>query len=83
VLLRTVRCVNGEVQLVLDCEPVFDYGRKHVSWEYTAPGYHQGAARAEGVQRGLRRRQAEAKIRREQRLLRKQALAGAGQKRPR
>ena len=30
-----------------------------------------------------RRRQAEAKIRREQRLLRKQALAGAGQKRPR
>ena len=27
VLLRTVRCVNGEVQLSLDCEPVFDYGR--------------------------------------------------------
>ena len=28
VLLRTVRCVNGEVEMVLDCEPVFDYGRK-------------------------------------------------------
>jgi len=28
VLLRTVRCVQGEVQLVLDCEPVFDYGRR-------------------------------------------------------
>ena len=28
VLLRTVRCVNGEVQLNMDCEPVFDYGRK-------------------------------------------------------
>src|SRR3954464_8763209 len=27
VLLRTVRCVNGEMQLTLDCEPVFDYGR--------------------------------------------------------
>src|SRR5258708_1613643 len=26
VLLRTVRCVQGEVQLVFDCEPVFDYG---------------------------------------------------------
>ena len=27
VLLRTVRCVNGEVQLGLACEPVFDYGQ--------------------------------------------------------
>ena len=27
VLLRIVRCVNGEMQLTLDCEPVFDYGR--------------------------------------------------------
>ena len=27
VLLRCVRCVNGEVQMLLDCEPVFDYGR--------------------------------------------------------
>src|SRR3982074_2871697 len=27
VLLRTVRCVQGEVQLVMDCKPVFDYGR--------------------------------------------------------
>ena len=26
-LLRTVRCVNGSVQLIMDCEPVFDYGR--------------------------------------------------------
>ena len=28
VLLRTVRCVNGDVQMDMDCEPVFDYGRK-------------------------------------------------------
>ena len=27
-LLRTVRCVNGEVQVLLDCEPVFDYGQR-------------------------------------------------------
>src|SRR5207253_8176637 len=26
VLLRTVRCVQGEVQLVLDFQPAFDYG---------------------------------------------------------
>ena len=28
VLLRLVRCVNGEVQVNLDCEPAFDYGRE-------------------------------------------------------
>ena len=27
VLLRTLRCVNGQVQVRLDCLPVFDYGR--------------------------------------------------------
>ena len=35
VLLRTVRCVNGEVQLEIDCEPMFDYGRSPASWTYT------------------------------------------------
>ncbi|MBA2341901.1 MAG: glycoside hydrolase family 15 protein, partial [Thermoleophilaceae bacterium] len=49
VLLRHVRCVNGEVQVHLDCEPVFDYGRKFASWDYTGPAYHEGVARAEGV----------------------------------
>jgi len=50
VFLRLVRCVNGEVQLNLDCEPVFDYGRAHADWEYTGPGYHEGVARADGVE---------------------------------
>jgi GH15 family glucan-1,4-alpha-glucosidase len=50
VLLRTVRCVNGEVQLQLDCEPMFDYGRKAAKWSYTDLGYHQGVARADGVE---------------------------------
>src|SRR3954470_14156390 len=35
ILLRTIRCVSGEVQTVMDCEPVLDYGRAHVRWEYT------------------------------------------------
>jgi len=48
VLLRTVRCVNGEVEVVLDCEPAFDYGRRKPSWEYVGSGYHEGVARAEG-----------------------------------
>ena len=48
VLLRTVRCVNGEVEVVLDCDPAFDYGRKPARWEYVGSGYHEGVARAEG-----------------------------------
>jgi len=46
VLLRMIRCVNGEVQINLDCEPVFDYGRVRGDWEYTGPGYHEGVCRA-------------------------------------
>jgi GH15 family glucan-1,4-alpha-glucosidase len=42
VLLRTIRCVNGEVQLWLDCEPAFDHGRTPARWAYTGNGYHQG-----------------------------------------
>jgi GH15 family glucan-1,4-alpha-glucosidase len=45
VLLRMVRCVNGEVQVNLDCEPVFDYGLARGEWEYTGPGYHEGVCR--------------------------------------
>jgi alpha,alpha-trehalase len=45
ILLRTVRCVNGEVQLTLDCEPAFDYGRQRGQWSYTDRGYHQAVCR--------------------------------------
>ena len=48
VLLRLVRCVNGEVQVNLDCEPVFDYGRSFATWEYAGTGYHEAVAKAEG-----------------------------------
>jgi GH15 family glucan-1,4-alpha-glucosidase len=41
ILIRTIRCVNGEVQLTLDCEPVFDYGRRAGRWRYGDSGYHQ------------------------------------------
>ena len=29
--LRTIRCASGEVQTIVDCEPVFDYGRAPAS----------------------------------------------------
>jgi GH15 family glucan-1,4-alpha-glucosidase len=48
VLLRTLRCVNGAVEINMECSPVFDYGRVLPSWEYTSGGYHQARATAEG-----------------------------------
>lgn len=44
-LLRTVKCVNGQVELGLNCEPVFDYGQVEARWDYTDLGYRQGIAR--------------------------------------
>jgi alpha,alpha-trehalase len=56
VLLRTVRCVNGEVEVVLDCEPMFNYGRQPAGWEYIGPGYYEGmcTCQSTGLRLGLR-----------------------------
>ncbi len=48
VLLRLIRCVNGSVEMNLDCEPKFGYGRVHAEWEYTGAGYHEAVARGAG-----------------------------------
>ena len=49
IFLRTIRCASGEVQTMVDCEPVLDYGKSHVRWEYTNNSYYQGVCSAEGV----------------------------------
>ncbi len=49
VLLRTIRCVNGEVEVTLDCEPAFDYGRIRKRWEYIGQGYHHASVTSEEV----------------------------------
>jgi alpha,alpha-trehalase len=49
VLLRTVTCVSGEVQVAMDCEPAFNFGRLRANWRYSGAGYHQGVARADDV----------------------------------
>ncbi|HUF32444.1 MAG TPA: glycoside hydrolase family 15 protein [Acidimicrobiales bacterium] len=54
VLLRTVSCVMGEVQLVLDCEPAYDYARAEARWRHEGDSYHQGVATAEGCDLELR-----------------------------
>ncbi|HYU67250.1 MAG TPA: glycoside hydrolase family 15 protein [Jatrophihabitantaceae bacterium] len=49
ILLRMIRCVNGEVQTVVECEPVFDYGRRFAKWAYNDHVYHQAVVGAEGT----------------------------------
>jgi alpha,alpha-trehalase len=44
VLLRTVKCVHGSVEVALDCEPMFDYGRLPAHWCYRDSGYHSADA---------------------------------------
>jgi alpha,alpha-trehalase len=54
VLLRTVRCVNGEVQLSLVCEPAFDYGRVRGRWDYAGDDYHEVMIKPPGIDVELR-----------------------------
>jgi alpha,alpha-trehalase len=38
-LLRTVRCLSGTIDFLVECEPVFDYGRRRGVWRHTGEGY--------------------------------------------
>ncbi len=49
VLVRTVICVQGTVELTLECDPTFDYARRGATWEYTGPAYNDAVATADGV----------------------------------
>jgi alpha,alpha-trehalase len=56
VLLRTMRCLNGFVDVEVDCEPAFDYARKRGSWRYEGEGYGDGVCTVEGQSMELRLR---------------------------
>ncbi len=51
-LVRTVECVGGRVELELVCEPVFDYGRTQAEWSPVEGGRH--AVDATGAGQKLR-----------------------------
>jgi alpha,alpha-trehalase len=40
VLVRTVRCIDGHVDVELICEPVFDYGRTPAEWTLVGDDRH-------------------------------------------
>jgi alpha,alpha-trehalase len=43
-LVRTVKCLDGEVQLELICEPAFDYGRAPAQWTLVGGSRHTADA---------------------------------------
>jgi GH15 family glucan-1,4-alpha-glucosidase len=40
-LVRTATCIAGQVDIQLDCMPLFDYGRSPGGWEYRGAGYDE------------------------------------------
>src|SRR3954447_20935639 len=49
VLVRTVECIDGEVEVELVCEPVFDYGRIQAEWSLADGDRHVADATGAGV----------------------------------
>jgi alpha,alpha-trehalase len=47
-LVRTATCIDGEVEVELICEPVFDYGRTEASWTLVDGGRHTADATGAG-----------------------------------
>jgi alpha,alpha-trehalase len=53
VLLRVVTCIDGEAELLLNCLPLFDYGRHAGLWSYVGDGYESAVVRSEGFDHAL------------------------------
>ena len=47
-LVRTVECLDGNVEVELVCEPAFDYGRTPAEWELVGDGRHVADATGAG-----------------------------------
>ena len=54
VMLRLIECVQGSVEIKLECEPAFDYGGLAADWSYRGGGYNEALARSEGMDLELR-----------------------------
>ncbi len=46
-LVRVAMCLEGEVEMELTCEPVFDYGRTPAKWDVTTDGHTADASAGE------------------------------------
>ncbi|HEY2602537.1 MAG TPA: glycoside hydrolase family 15 protein [Thermoleophilaceae bacterium] len=54
VLLRLIECVQGSVEIKVECEPAFDYGGLAADWDYGGTGYNEAVASSEGMDLRLR-----------------------------
>jgi alpha,alpha-trehalase len=48
-LVRTVECVDGSVEVEIVCEPIFDYGREPVEWTLADGSRHAADAKGAGL----------------------------------
>ena len=53
-LVRTVECIEGQVEVELVCEPAFDYGRTPAEWTMADGDVHAADATGAGQTFGLR-----------------------------
>jgi alpha,alpha-trehalase len=56
VLLRVLRCLDGFVDLEIDCEPAFEYGRTRGRWRHIGEAYGDAVCEADAGQPSLRLR---------------------------
>ncbi|MGI8430520.1 MAG: glycoside hydrolase family 15 protein [Solirubrobacteraceae bacterium] len=54
VMVRLIECVQGSVEIKLECEPAFDYGGLAADWSYGGSGYTEALATSEGIDLELR-----------------------------
>ncbi len=47
-LLRVATCVDGDAEVILNCLPMFDYGREPGAWSYAGDGYDVATIEAPG-----------------------------------
>ncbi len=52
ILLRTIKCVSGTVEVEVSCEPSFDYHRKSAKWTYSGDVYEEATATCKGDEDG-------------------------------
>jgi GH15 family glucan-1,4-alpha-glucosidase len=48
ILVRTATCISGQVDVVVDCMPLFDYGRAAGAWAYAGAGYGVASCQLDG-----------------------------------
>jgi GH15 family glucan-1,4-alpha-glucosidase len=56
VLLRVLRCLDGFVDVEIDCEPAFDYGLTRGTWRHPGEGYGDAVCEAGESEPSLRLR---------------------------